>query len=489
VIKRLTSLLVSRPQLVVVVFVVVTLAGFIAGARHYAEQARVQAAFDTAKSFEQSISALHEYYSEVIVPRIRGTGAEFDIHFEKDLSKFPFPATVSSRFGDALHKINPDLSSSLYSRLPFPHLKDRVLDKFEKDSLDFLEANPKSEFFRIETKNGSEFVRYARSMIMNKDCVACHNRPEFGYEGFWKVGQFRGARQVSLPVPQIAPIIDQATTMAMILAVIASLIGGLLVWPVVTRLHRTLHRTEQLAEELEVSNAELKEANRVKSTFFSIIAHDLRSPFNSLLGMTQIMVDDKARLDKDTLVSYAQDVNSAGQRFYGLLQNLLGWSQLQMAGATFDPNQVVLENLVKDSFGVLEPIAREKNIEVTSKIGDVTAYADPNMVMMIIRNLVGNALKFTESGGSINLSCQNNGAFLQITVADSGVGMSADEVAIIFEVDHRTTRDGTAGEQGTGLGLPLCKEMVEKHGGKIWAESKPGAGSKIHFTLPLKKRP
>ena len=389
-IKRLTSVLISRPQLVVVVFVVITLAGFIAGARHYAEQARVQAAFDTAKSFEQSISALHEYYSEVIVPRIRGTGAEFDVHFEKDLSKFPFPATVSSRFGEALHKINPELSSSLYSRLPFPHLKARVLDKFEKNSLDFLEANPKSEFFRLETKNGSEFVRYARAMVMKKDCVVCHNRPEFGYEGVWKIGQFRGARQVSLPVPQIAPIIDQATTMAMILAVIASLIGGLLVWPVVTRLHRTLHRTEQLAGELEVSNAELKDANRVKTTFFSIIAHDLRSPFNSLLGMTQVMVDEKSRLDKDTLVSYAEDVNTAGQRFYGLLQNLLEWSQLQMAGATFDPKKVVLETLIKDSLDVLAPIAHEKNIEVTSQVGDVTAYADPNMVMMIIRNLVGN---------------------------------------------------------------------------------------------------
>lgn len=136
-IKRLTGVLVSRPQRVVIVFVVITLAGFIAGARHYAEQARVKAAFDTAKSFEQSISALHKYYSEVIVPRIRATGTEFDIHFEKDLSKFPFPATVSSRFGDALHKINPDLSSSLFSRLPFPHLKGRVLDKFAKEFFGF----------------------------------------------------------------------------------------------------------------------------------------------------------------------------------------------------------------------------------------------------------------------------------------------------------------------------------------------------------------
>jgi len=128
------------------------------------------------------------------VPRIRGTGAEFDVHFEKDLSKFPFPARVSSRFGDALHKNNSDLNSSLYNRLPFPHLKAPVLDKFEKKSLDFLEANPTAKFFRIETKNGRDFIRYARAMI---------------------------------------------------LAVIASLMGGLLVWPVVTRLHRTLHSTEQ----------------------------------------------------------------------------------------------------------------------------------------------------------------------------------------------------------------------------------------------------
>jgi len=489
VFTRLSGVLANRPQLVVIVFVVVSFIGFIAGARHYAEQARVQAAFDTAKSFEQSISALHEYYSEVIVPRIRRTGAEFDIHFEKSLHKFPFPATVSSRFGDALHKINPDLSSSLFSRLSFPHTKDRVLDTFEKNSLDFIQANPTSEFFRIETKNGREFVRYARAMVMKKDCVACHNRPEFGYEGVWKVGHFRGARQVSLPVPMLAPIIDQATTMAMILAVIASLIGGLLVWPVVTRLHRTLQKSEQLAGELEISNADLKEANRVKTTFFSIIAHDLRSPFNSLLGMTEIMVEDKSKLDKDTLVSYAKDVNTAGQRFYALLQNLLEWSALQMTGATFDPKQIILKDLIKDSLAVLAPIARDKNIEVTNQIVDVSAYADPNMVMMIIRNLVSNALKFTEPRGSINLSCQRSGDFIQLTVADKGVGMSADEVTKIFDVDQRATKPGTADEQGTGLGLPLCKDMVEKHDGKIWAESEPGIGSKFHFTLPLQAKP
>ena len=485
---RITGLLANRPQLVVIVFVIVTLAGFIAGARHYAEQARLQAAYDTAKSFEQSISALHKYYSEVIVPRIRGTGAEFVVHFEKDLKTFPFPATVSSRFGDALHKVNPDLNSSLFSRLPFPHQIDRNLDQFEKDSLDFLETNPASEFFRIEAKNGRDFVRYARALVMKADCIKCHNRPEFGFDGQWRVGQFRGARQVSLPVPMLAPIIDKATMSALVLAIIASLIGGVLVWPVVTRLHRTLQKTEQLAGALELSNAELKESNRVKTTFFSIIAHDLRSPFNSLLGMTRLMVTDKARLDKDALVGYAEDVNTAGQRFYALLQNLLEWSQLQMSGATFGPKQVVLESLVKDSLDVLHPIAQEKTINVTSQIGDVTAYADPNMVMMVIRNLVSNALKFTEAGGTINLSSQSIGDFVQITVTDDGVGIAKEGLTELFEVDHRTTSEGTAGETGTGLGLPLCKDMVEKNGGKIWAESVPGKGSKFHFTLPVRQQ-
>lgn len=143
-IKRLAGVLINRPQLVFIVFVVITSAGFITGARHYAEQVRVQAFFYTTKLFEESILALHKYYSQVIVPRIRGVGAEFDVHFEKDPSKFYFLMTVSSRFGDALHKVNPDLSLSLYSRFPFSHLRNWTFDKFETNSLDFLEAMSKS---------------------------------------------------------------------------------------------------------------------------------------------------------------------------------------------------------------------------------------------------------------------------------------------------------------------------------------------------------
>ena len=334
-----------RPQIVVIVLIAIVTAGFISGARHYAEEARLQAAYDTAKSFEDSIIALHQYYSRVIVPRARAIGAKFAIDFEKHPNLLPFPATFSSKFGEALKVVNPALSTSLYSHAPFPHAKDRILDQFEKDSLAFFSKNTVSDYFRIETNNGMDFLHYARPMAMKQDCVDCHNRPEFGFEGRWKVGDIRGARQVSLPVPELAPIIDPATYSAIILAIVAAAIGGIMIWPVVTHLHRTLVHTEALATDLEIANEELKETNRVKTIFFSIIAHDLRSPFTTLLGLTRIMAHEKSHLNKDDLVEFATHVNDEGSCVFDLLQNLLEWSQLQMEGGTYEPDFVDLRNL------------------------------------------------------------------------------------------------------------------------------------------------
>jgi signal transduction histidine kinase len=480
-----------HPQIVVVTLVAIIAVGFIGGARHYAEKARLQAAYDTAKSFEDSIIALHQYYSKVIVPRARAIGAEFAIDFEKYPHKFPFPATVSSKFGDALRSINPSLSTSLYSLAPFPNVKGRLLDQFEKESLDYLQANPTSDYFRIENINGKEFVRYARAMTMKQDCVDCHNRPEFGFEGRWKVGDFRGARQVSLPVPELAPIIDQATYSAVILAIVSAVLGGFMIWPVVGNLHRNLLHTQELARDLEISNselgvanAELKEANRVKTTFFSIIAHDLRSPFTTRPGMTRLMVHENNKMDKDDLVEFANHVNDEGNRVFNLLQNLLEWSQVQMSGATYDPHIVNLNELTQESIEILNPVAREKAISIENQIGETTAYADKNMIMMVIRNLIGNALKFTPTGGSITISSHPRDNEIQLSVIDTGIGMTADDVALLFDGQYGVSKIGTAGEQGSGLGLQLCKEMVEKNGGTIWAESKLKEGAQFHFTLP-----
>lgn len=241
-------------------------------------------------------------------------------------------------------------------------------------------------------------------------------------------------------------------------------------------------------EELTMQKRRLEYEVDVKNRFFSIISHDLKSPFNSLLGMTHLMSEMADGLSKDKLVEYAKAVNEAGDRVFELLQNLLEWSRLQMEGVKFDRPAVSfsLRDLAQENIDVLTPMATGKNISLTNSIKNDTAFADPDMAQTVIRNLVSNSIKFTPKNGQIEISSQQTDGMVQVTVSDTGVGLSKEQMDKVFALDHKASTIGTAGERGTGLGLPLCKEMIEKYGGKIWVESVPGEGTQFHFTLPIK---
>lgn len=242
----------------------------------------------------------------------------------------------------------------------------------------------------------------------------------------------------------------------------------------------------ELAEKQAVLNDQLKYEVNVKNQFFSIISHDLKSPFTSLLGMTHMMSQMADSFSKEKLVDYANTVNEAGERIFELLNNLLEWSRLQMEGANLEPVTIALDELTQDSIDVLKPIALGKDISLTNKIKKTAAFADQDMVQTVIRNLIANAIKFTPSGGSVEVSSQKQGDVVQVTVTDTGVGMSTEQAEKIFSLDQKTSTMGTAGEKGTGLGLPLCKDMLERNGGHIWVESTQGKGSSFYFTLPSK---
>jgi len=248
---------------------------------------------------------------------------------------------------------------------------------------------------------------------------------------------------------------------------------------------------EQLIEKQEIilSQAEeLKEANAAKDKFFSIIAHDLRGPFSGFLGLTEIMAEDLPSLTMDEIQGFSVNMRNSASSLYRLLENLLQWSKMQQGSIPFNPELLQLLQVVDECITMVIEQAKNKGIEITFDVkDDLKVFADSNMLQTIIRNLVSNAMKFTPKGGKISVSAKAiDDKNIEIAVKDTGIGMTSEMINNLFRLDVKTNREGTDGEPSSGLGLLLCKEFVEKHGGKIWVESQEGKGSEFKFTLPIR---
>lgn len=249
---------------------------------------------------------------------------------------------------------------------------------------------------------------------------------------------------------------------------------------------RDISEKKQAEEMIKLKNEELQNINSEKDKFFSIIAHDLRSPFNSFLGLTQIMADDLPNLSLNEIQTMASSMSKSATNLYSLLENLLQWARIQQGAIPFTPEIVQLKPLIDECIAITLETAKNKGIDISYNIQENTAvFVDSNMLQTVIRNLVSNAIKFTCKGGKISVSAKtgdNNS--IEISVRDTGIGMSREMVDNLFRPDVKTSRKGTENEPSTGLGLILCKEFVEKHGGQIWAESEVGKGSTFYFTIP-----
>ena len=229
----------------------------------------------------------------------------------------------------------------------------------------------------------------------------------------------------------------------------------------------------------------LSDLNENKNKFFSIIAHDLKSPFNSILGFSKHLAQDYKTIEEDKLGSYLLGLATLSQQTYTLLENLLLWARGQMGGIRAIPEKVNLKHIVQDNMELFNGISASKNITITDHLSDKTeVYADANMTTTIVRNLLVNALKFTPQDGNIDVFASINGEFIEVTIKDNGIGIPADEIDNLFRLDARLQRQKSMSEKGTGLGLLLCKEFIEKNGGEIWVSSTPGRGSSFTFTLP-----
>jgi signal transduction histidine kinase len=231
----------------------------------------------------------------------------------------------------------------------------------------------------------------------------------------------------------------------------------------------------------------LAELNATKDKFFSIVAHDMRNAFSSLLNGTQFLSESVFKLKREQIDSLAIKINQSAKNTFKLLKNLLEWARLQRGVYTFEPDYFDFYNIADETIQLFKDMAAQKEITLTNDIQKNTVvYSDERMVKTIMRNLVSNAIKYTKHKGTVCMSSSQHELFYTISVHDNGIGMSKENIDRLFRIDQTFSELGTAMEAGTGLGLILCKELTEQIGGSIWAESEPDKGSTFYLNVPSK---
>ncbi len=229
---------------------------------------------------------------------------------------------------------------------------------------------------------------------------------------------------------------------------------------------------------------ELKKILETKDLMFSIIAHDLRSPFNTILGFTDILKKNLRNYEIEKSEKFIYEMNAQANQTFNLLENLLNWAQNKSGKIAFNPSCCNIGKISNEVIEQLKEAAQRKNISVRSFYSE-NANADKNMLEVILRNLISNAIKFTENNGLVKVYSEIIDDHIEVTVSDNGIGVENKDKIKIFTIDENKTKLGTSNEKGSGLGLVVCKDFVEKHRGKIWVENNKDKGSLFKFTLPI----
>jgi signal transduction histidine kinase len=251
------------------------------------------------------------------------------------------------------------------------------------------------------------------------------------------------------------------------------------------RLRQEITERKQAEDALKESEQQLRELNVSKDRFFSIIAHDLKGPLGSLKGLTQFAEEHLDNYSPNKLKEIVVLQRKTTENLVKLLGNLLTWSRIQRGMLEYSPQSINVKGVVDRNVTLFMPNAEKKQITLKSSIPEeVVAYADFHMVDTVVRNLISNALKFTHPGGTIDVSIRQDEKYIEVSVSDTGIGIGKEHLPKLFRIETKYKRAGTAREKGTGLGLILCKELVEQNSGEIWVESEVGKGTVFRFTLP-----
>jgi signal transduction histidine kinase len=244
------------------------------------------------------------------------------------------------------------------------------------------------------------------------------------------------------------------------------------------------YRNKENLLKIEKQNEELQKLNKDKDRFMQILAHDLRSPFNSLIGFTELLKMNLDIYDKEKIRDIVSALSEVSNTTYSLLNNLLLWSRSQLGKLNYEPELISFQQICLEVINELKHSAEQKDIRINcSNSNQIEFQADVNMLKTVLRNLITNAIKFTHKKGEVNIYTEQSENNVTVIISDTGVGISQNDINKLWDYTNLFSKQGTNNEQGTGLGLVLCKDLVEKHGGTIWVESEVGNGSVFKFTI------
>lgn len=403
---------------------------------------------------------------------------KFSPEYDYDLKKVP-PPKIQLKFievgEDTLNPLTNLVLSSTGNNLVFHFSITSYIDErqvFYRCKLEGSDQDWSSEEFSLSDKY--RFNNLAPGTY--RFCIKARNSL-----GIWSDPVFSGTIRINQPF---------WFQFWFILLVVVFLVGLLFILArlfVIRRYNLRLSKMVAIrTRDLRKSEKNLQESNEAKDNFFSIIAHDLKSPFNAILGMLELLTTDYSEFTDDERKKILMNLRSAATRTIDLLENLLTWAQAQKGLLPFVPEKFDLMELMRDNVSLFEPSATTKRINLIVPLSEhVVVYGDRNMINTVIRNLISNAIKFTYPDGDVTISLNKSSDHLvTVSIADTGCGMTEETIRNLFILDQRTTTKGTANETGTGLGLILSKDFITKNNGKIWVESSPESGSTFSFTLP-----
>jgi signal transduction histidine kinase len=248
---------------------------------------------------------------------------------------------------------------------------------------------------------------------------------------------------------------------------------------------RNIEQRKLAENQIHQKNIQLEELNATKDKFFSIIAHDLKSPFSSIVSLSDSLNTNIDNFPKENIKSFATAINYSAKHTFKLLENLLEWSKLQRENIKLNLRYLNFKSIVDEIILLNSEMALRKRIEVQDTIDPaIFIHCDVDVTKSILRNLISNALKFTNSNGQVTVKLEKFESYAEISVSDTGVGITPEKIPFLFNIEQDISTYGTENEKGTGLGLLLCKELVEKQGGQIWVKSILGKGSTFYFTIP-----